>query len=485
MNRSSGFACLGIAVLILSAASGARAATVIASSNVTANANNATRVEEPVIVVVTAADGDNYAVTAYNRFDPVANKVNIGTVSENLSNGSRVAATPANPYANGQTSDPVLVIAGNRVYLIAVAFGGGANQITEWFSDDGGRTWSRPFTIHENGAGSGQFDDKPAAILSQNIHEPPELGGGYVLHLAYVRTGAQAACEAKMTNLPVGTIHFLSSTNWRDRNTGNFACFDESGALYDSDTSPSAPQGWCEKSTVASGPGLENPVLFDVPYYTLHAGYQDFCNSAITIATSGDHGTSWHEQQSIFDGYMLPNGSFVCDGSDQCVSASLGMTGHYNSGTGRFGLAWHRRKPGTSGGAEVLFTTYRPYGSAFWSRFDGIQSVSGSHYGWTPAVEVGSNGNFLVTYYDWDFAASPSLQYRLFSTKFDGTGNPVAGEVSQQLFDTAASNPAVYGSRMRVGEYQGLFFWNGNFHAATVYVKNGIGDIYHLTISAP
>src|SRR5207237_5106435 len=117
-------------------------------------------------------------------------------------------------------------------------------------------------------------------------------------------------------------------------------------------------------------------------------------------------------------------------------------------------------------------------------RFDTPQhATTGHHYSWTPAVEVGPDNNFLVTYYDWNLDTDPSaLKYRLYSSTLDSNSNLLSGSMTQ-IFDTQSSDPSLYlaiGRQMRLGEYQGLFFWNGFFHAATVYVKNGVGDIYHV-----
>ena len=514
MKRAVFFGFLA-AVLGLILTVDANSATVTSFTNATRNADNTYRVEEPTIVVVTAANGHNYAVTAFNRLTPSpCCSVVVGTSSEDLDTGTFVSAIPTNPYVNGQTSDPVLVVAGNRVYLFAVAFitiGGTPNQIAQWFSDNGGQSWTGPITIHENTVGSGAvFDDKPAAILSQNIHEPPYLGGGYVLHLAFIANDAAHTLPCGPDNhaVPTATIRFLTSTNWR-MNTGQFACFTNDGSMIPSNTDPSAPQGWCEQASPGAAAGLENPLLFDVPYYSLHVGYQDFCNDRIWIALSPDHGAStWWDYQSIVDPPPAPNASFpqrgglmgagqvVCDsgGPRRCVSASFGMSGHYNVNSGTFGLAWHHRVKNSDAPdlyAEVMFTTYHPYLPNGWRRFgDSVPVQTGNHYSWLPAVEAISSGGFLVTYYDWDYGANPStspLMYRLYGTTLQGDGTVTS---TSQLFDTVQTDPNSYitpinPSQMRLGEYQGLFFWNGLFHASTVYVRNGIGDIYHLRIAAP
>jgi hypothetical protein len=453
-------------------ASGVIAVAMTAGAHAQTTYTNATyldpvphEVREPVTIVQNVGGSDR-GVTAYMRLSsPTSTAPKIYTsytfyFDQWLS--PQQLPLPA-PY--DKSGDPVIV--GNtagRIHVAGTTWRGGSgasdptyctleNQISLWTTTNGAASWSSPVAVHANAAGSGYFDDKPAALVSKFSRTPG------LVYVAFARfpnlacnSGGQSQILLYRYNPDTGTSYFVG-----------------------------AP---------ATGRNMTDPVLFEDQWQgTLWLAYLDFDSSPyrIVLKKSQDLGASWIDAASINDSGLMDqerSDSVVCDDGDdarntnqKCVSTKLGMTGRYNPGNGTIGIAWHHRKWNTTRGVEAMFSWYNPAYGVFYNR--NVSPNLGSHYSWYPAVDIDSTGKFVLTYYDYNYAASPQeLTYGLASSTFDASNATWLSDRGV-IFNPPVFSPLPVGTDV-VGEYQDLFFWNGYFNAVTVYPKDGFKDIFHV-----
>src|SRR5262249_3575507 len=242
-----------------------------------------------------------------------------------------------------------------------------------------------------------------------------------------------------------------------------------------------------------SGNNITNPVIYENPSGgTLWLSYMDFNTPyRIRFRVSYDGGNSWADPGGAITGagLLAPPASpsnppqVVCDTHNQrAVNGAISMTGKFNHGNGSLTLASAHRVD-LSGGlgsrwqAQVVYTWGLP--GSFVPPTLVTSNVVG-HSTWTPALDVAANGNVLVTYYD-SADVNSQLRYVFHATEIDPNGQRLGEQPggADGIWDIWTTSNAASAT---LGEYQGVFYHNGVFDAATVYTKNSVADIYHLQI---
>jgi len=431
---------------------------------------------EPMTVVHRSGGVDWY-VSAYIKTDhpndPSHNHRINASYNQNLQGSWTPVELPLyNPYDPPavnftQSQDPVLLSNTSDVsmHVVGITYSGSAqsttnlcqsdNQVSLWTSYNGGQSWSYPVRIHRNGVGAGRFADKPAALVSK-----------YSTRAGKVFIAFNDSFVGCTGSAGAGSII-------------RFYSFDPSTGTASLLASP------------ISGYNVTNPVIYEDPSNgTLYLSAMKFDGTpGIVFFTSSNGGSSWTDTGApgtITDSGLLPGGSLVCSNNNECAGASFGMTGKFDPVYGSIVVVFHRRKD--TNGAEVMFTRGLP---GRWFTPANISSNT-TDYSWHPTLAFDGLGNALVTYYDYDHGSSPTqLRYVVKSSQIAAGMMSASGETT--LFD--ASQPSVpvptyyvhipgVGdlNQAALGEYQDVFFWNSNFYAVTVYMKNGVGNIYHLRI---
>ena len=386
---------LAVGVFTLGLAFGAQAQYLNITGNASAS-DTAHYVSEPVTAAQTISGTTWYTVAYMRDTNNLFTSAKVYTVSSgNLRSQVWTNQQPAPIDAKyDKSGDPVLVTGGGRMYLLTTTWNQtdctGDNQITLFTSTDGGNSWPAQTAIAANTAGQNVFDDKPAALVSQYA---PRAG---TVFIAFSR----ASCSSGINTL----------------------------ALYSYSSSGTLTQ----LNPQVSG-AITNPVIYEDPTYgTLWLSYMDFhAPSAIRFRVSYDGGNSWSDPGGdISDPNLLIGGSVVCDTQgSRCAGAALGMTGKFNPVSGVLTLAWAHRVDLSGGGAnssqaQVVYTWGLP---GRWFPADLVTPNVAGHATWTPALDIGSNGNVLVTYYDDPQPALP-LQYLWHATEITPNGARVGDQ---------------------------------------------------------
>jgi hypothetical protein len=469
-------------------------------------------VAEPVSIVQRYAGIDWY-ITAFMKFDhPPGPNVQIHTTFTDTPAGQWPQSVPV-PGGLEKSGDPWLVenqteggLGPHRTYLVGTSWNGAQqskdaavctleNRIMIWSSPNGGWMWY-PSVIHSNPVGSGYFDDKPSALVSNFSRT---VGRVYV---AFKRARVDYSPEIPCTDsVPNGD------------------------GIYVYMFTPSAGSPWNGTATELArlpvpAANTTDPIIFEDQWGgALYVAWMEIDPtpppnnaSRIRVMASYDLGYTWITpgNASLFDPGLMGSGARVCDdNANLCAGSALGMSVAV-SAYGSYGFIYHRRKPGSPGGfgVEVMYSRFTP---GIYSPFSGSCPggpcfanpvvEAADHYTWNPAIAPTSDGRFVITYYDYNHAEqSTLLRYRLSGTTLNADGSHVPGAekvlydnsapscvgpagttVCSELGNGAPTIPAYYYTYpANLGEYQGLFFWNGSFNAATVYVRGGVGNIYFV-----
>lgn len=385
-----------------------------------------------------------------------------------------------NPYNAGDNPNTVFCVASVWAYQSGYI---GENTITVWASTNGGESWNVYGEAWNNEADRQEFADKPAAAISWS---PASLG-----HL-YVTFANQPDVD--------GWATFLITLVPSVPADGNYP-WDMIGAVAFNSTILHSPQ-----------------IVVDPSQGDLYLAYLDWTNSRISILRNSvgcgwceptysfDSGQAWAsplEGQLITNSSPPPAGNNIVDDANIKIEAVSLLVARFNASDGSVGVVYHRRKATPSNhnmiASEVVFNRfYAPplnTGTPSWqTQLGTVVNANAEHYTWDGAIDYDEAGNSIITYYDYDHSINPQhIQYQLWSTRFSPTYTRL-DERQVASGDRGDSDPrAVYSPAYGpwvLGEYLGLWYWYGKWHASSVYVRPfatfsdpGAGNIWESIIS--
>ncbi len=239
----------------------------------------------------------------------------------------------------------------------------------------------------------------------------------------------------------------------------------------------------------------------------LYLCWVDWRYHVIQMARSTTQGSSFGSPVTLFPPVANSIGSNTIRNNagqpegNVIVSASTVVMAQYNTTNHSIGVVWHELETDMVH-MDVYFCSF-DMASQTWGpvRHVGQFGTNDAYDQWNPAIDVNSDGTYLVTWYDkhptQDFD-NTNEYYRVVGQRLYANGTLY--DLNETIIDQqgAPADPfylyafgadpfrGIIGTRT-LGEYQGIWEWNGVFNCSTTYIDNTVHyqDIYAPRVTLP
>jgi len=403
--------------------------------------------------------GVEYNVTAFIKyFNTVASMSNPQLAfSAYNSNGSSVANTLPKLSGYSQMVDPTMAQnpTTQRIFLVGLAKNadtGTATALALYTSDDGGFSWFGPTKIYET-TGGVELDKPSIAISPDTVNGT----GGYA-YIGVMRndsTGHQPIVLVSTSGVSYSATPYLLP--WSSGNaTDPQVMVNNNGDVY----------------VAVTDAGVNNIRL--AKSYPFNVGlFNPMCFTELTPALTPTYPARL-ENTDYYAG-LVPSNSSVHAASVPVAKLDLVHQ--------RIGVAWHENSIGGGAGPHRIAFAYTPIGDTGTSWSSPHLITNGVGQDINVAMDVDTNGGFLVSYYS--FAQYSNYYYPMASYVTINTAGTVSHEtpiaLTSNLSDITVYAPNSFGGRA-LGEYHDVSFSNGTFKVVgIVLVAQGNPWIWTVT----
>jgi hypothetical protein len=382
---------------------------------------------------------------------------------------------------NGNSGDPAMAqnpyassgIRPQRMYIVGTDYATPTQHpagIHVWYSDDGGSlwfsgsqlAWDEAMIVDPNG--HRWLDDKPSIAVS---YYPGTTG---VVYATFTRIDVDSD-----PSLNPNQIFVLRSDD-------GGVTFTETAILSSIYVSP-----WPNYNPPSNAPQCAS-IAVDASTGNVFLFWLDWTTNRIYAAYSDANAATFSPIQSLDAGRLLgpaidalPTGGGVQVRARSMLNVRANWVGH------NFGVVWHARENTVNSNTDVHFAVLNAdVNSLTWSGptfgQPGVvndSSGSGSDQ-WNGALDADGNGNWMISFYD---RRSPeiggsNLKYRLYATKLSFSGSRIDGaDTRVTTGDPSDPRHAHFTGLYELGEYQDLWYFNGQWRGSYIYAPDNSDPI--------